>query len=433
MNDFFPYVDGEMTADSAPLRQIAEAVGTPFYVYSTSALKSAYAAYADAFAGMDIGIRYAVKANGNLSIIRTLAALGAGADVVSGGEMHRAVMAGVPPEKIVFSGVGKTIEEMRTALEAGVEQINVESEPELEQLSNVANTMGVVAPISLRINPNVDALTHAKITTGKSDNKFGIDIDRAPNVFTHAATLPGIKVKGIAVHIGSQLLDLEPYRQAYGIVADMVSQLRHQEIAINHIDLGGGLGIACNGEFPPSIAAYARVVRETVGSLGCRLLLEPGRSLVGNAGMLVSRILYIKDSSTRRFIILDAAMNDLMRPALYESFHSIRPVMAADASASLSMVDVVGPICETGDTFATKRQMPPLSAGDLVGIADAGAYGMAMASTYNSRPLVPEVMCRDGAFAVVNRRQTIEETMARETLPPWLMDHPPSPNQSEVA
>ena len=432
MNDFFPYVDGEMTADGVPLRQIAEAIGTPFYVYSTSAIKSSYAAYADAFAGMDTGIRYAVKANGSLAVIRTLAALGAGADVVSGGELRRALIAGVPASQIVFSGVGKTAEEMRAALEAGVEQINVESEPELEQLSNVASAMGVVAPVSLRINPNVDALTHAKITTGKSENKFGIDLDRAPDVFARAAALPGIEVKGVAVHIGSQLLDLEPYRQAYRIVADTVTRLRHHGIAINHIDLGGGLGIAYNDALPPSTAAYADLVLETVGNLGCRLLLEPGRSLVGNAGMLVSRVLYMKDGSTRRFAILDAAMNDLMRPAFYESFHAIRPVMAADAEAPLSMVDVVGPICETGDTFASMRPLPPLAAGDLVGIADAGAYGMAMASTYNARPLVPEVMCRDGAFAVVNRRQTIEETMARETLPPWLTDDPPSPGQPEA-
>lgn len=419
MTQFFPYVDGAMCADGVPLERIAEAVGTPVYVYSTAALTAAYTAYAQAFAGLDAGICYAVKANSNLAIIRTLGELGAGADVVSGGELTRAMAAGIPAERIVFSGVGKTADEMAAALRAGVHQINVESEPELELLATVAASLGTTAPISLRVNPDVDAQTHAKITTGKSENKFGIDIAEAPRVYARAASLPALRAVGVAVHIGSQLLDLSPYRVAYAKVAELVTALRGQGVAIERIDLGGGLGIDYGAGPAPCHADYAEIVKNAVGGLGCRLLLEPGRSLVGNAGVLLCRVLYVKEGATRRFLIVDAAMNDLIRPALYDAYHAIAPVRAA-AGEALTPFDVVGPVCESGDTFATARALPPLKAGDLLAIASAGAYGAAMASTYNARPLAAEAMCRDGAFAVVGRRLTVEDSMARESLPPWL-------------
>ena len=420
MDDFFPYVDGVMCADGVPLDRIAAAVGTPVYVYSTAALTAAYRAYADAFAGLDAGICYAVKANGNLAVIRTLGALGAGADVVSGGELTRALAAGIPAGRIVFSGVGKTADEMAAALAAGVHQLNIESEPELEVLAGVARRLGVEAPVSVRVNPDVDARTHAKITTGKSENKFGIDIDDAPRVYARAAALPGIRVVGVAVHIGSQLIELEPYRAAYGKVAELVGSLRDAGIGIERLDLGGGLGIDYGGGAAPRHSDYAEIVKRTVGGLGCKLLLEPGRSLVGNAGTLVSRVLYVKEGATRRFLIVDAAMNDLLRPALYDAFHAIAPVRAPAAGQATAPIDVVGPVCESGDTFAKERPLPPLKAGDLLAIASAGAYGAVMASTYNARPLAAEVLCRDGEFAVVGRRLTVEESLARESLPPWL-------------
>ena len=420
MTPFFPYVDGAMCADGVPLERIAEAVGTPVYVYSTAALNAAYSAYAQAFAGLDARICYAVKANGNLAVIRTLGELGAGADVVSGGELTRAMAAGIPAERIVFSGVGKTADEMAAALRAGVHQINVESEPELELLAKVAESLGTSASISLRVNPDVDAQTHAKITTGKSENKFGIDIEDAPRVYARAASLPALRAVGVAVHIGSQLLDLSPYRIAYAKVAELVAILRGRGVAIERIDLGGGLGIDYGGGQAPRHVDYAEIVKNAVGGLGCRLLLEPGRSLVGNAGMLLCRVLYVKEGATRRFLIVDAAMNDLIRPALYDAYHAIAPVRAATAGEPLTPFDVVGPVCESGDTFATARALPPLKAGDLLAIASAGAYGASMASTYNARPLTAEVMCRDGDFAVVGRRLSVEESMARESLPPWL-------------
>ncbi len=420
MNTFFPYADGVMCADGVSLERIAEAVGTPVYVYSTAALTAAYQAYATAFADLDAGICYAVKANGNLAVIRTLGDLGAGADVVSGGELVRAMTAGVPAGRIVFSGVGKTANELVQALRAGVHQINVESEPELELLAKVAQHIGIAAAISIRVNPDVDAHTHAKITTGKSENKFGIDIDDAPRVYARAAALPAIQAVGIAVHIGSQLLDLAPYRTAYAKVAELATALRRNGIGIERLDLGGGLGIDYGEGQAPSHTAYAEIVKQTVGHLGCRLLLEPGRSLVGNAGTLVSRVLYVKEGATRRFLIVDAAMNDLLRPALYDAFHAIAPVRAAAAGDPLTPFDVVGPVCESGDTFATSRPLPPLQAGDLIAFASAGAYGAAMASTYNARPLAAEVICCDGAFAVVGRRLSVTESMARESLPPWL-------------
>ncbi len=416
----FAYRNGVLHAESVPLSRIAEAVGTPFYCYSTAALEAHYSAYAGAFAGQDAGVCYAVKANSNLAVIRCLARLGAGADVVSGGEMRRALAAGIPAGRIVFSGVGKTREEMRAALEAGIHQINVESIPELEALSEVAASLGVEAPIAFRVNPDVDAKTHAKIATGKKENKFGIDHDHARAVYARAAGLPGIKPVAIAVHIGSQLTDLAPFRAAYERVAALLHELRADGHDIRRLDLGGGLGITYKNERPPELADYAAMVRSITGNLGCRITLEPGRSLVGNAGVLVSRVLYVKEGLHRRFVIVDAAMNDLVRPALYDAYHGIVPVAEPDPAARTEPFDVVGPVCESGDTFALQRLLPPLAAGDAVAFLSAGAYGAVMASTYNSRPLVPEVLVNGADFAVVRPRPSVEEMLAAERVPDWL-------------
>lgn len=416
----FTYRSGLLHAEAVPLPSLAEAVGTPFYAYSTAALEANYRAYAQALAGLDATICYALKANSNQAVVRTLARLGAGADVVSGGELARARAAGVPPARIVFSGVGKTRAEMRAALEAGIHQLNVESLPELEALSEVAVSMGITAPVALRINPDVDAPTHAKIATGKKENKFGIDIDHARSAFARARELPGIEPVGVAVHIGSQLTDLAPFRAAFARVAELVRALRADGVAIRRLDLGGGLGITYRDETPPAVADYAAVIRETTRGLDCHLTVEPGRSLVGNAGVLVAQVLYVKTGLSRRFVIVDAAMNDLIRPSLYDAWHTIVPVQEPAPCATLEPVDVVGPVCETGDTFAVQRPLPPLAPGDLVAFLSAGAYGAVMASSYNSRPLVPEVLVRDAAFAVVRRRPTIEEMLAAESLPPWL-------------
>ncbi len=420
--DPFDYVDGRMTADGVPLADVAAAVGTPVYVYAATAIEARYRAWAAALDGLDARICYAVKANGNLAVIATLARLGCGADVVSGGELTRALAGGVPADRIVFSGVGKTREEMAQALDAGVRQINVESEPELDALSEVAGAQGRTAAVSLRVNPDVDARTHAKITTGKSENKFGIDWRRAPDIYARAMSLPGIRATGIAVHIGSQLRDLEPYRQAYARIAELVNLLRSRGHGVDHLDLGGGLGIAYGDEIVPTPDAYGAVVRDTVGDLGCGLVVEPGRSMVGNAGVLLTRVLYVKVGATRRFVISDAAMNDLIRPALYDAHHRIQPVNQPGPGVAETPADVVGPVCETGDTFARAIALPPVESGDLLMFRSAGAYGAVMASTYNARPLVPEAMVRNGSFAVVRERVTIESMLAHEFLPPWLGD-----------
>lgn len=419
--DHFHYNNGRLHAENVALEEIAAAVGTPVYVYSTATLTRHYKTFANAFDGLDPTICYAVKANTNIAVIHTLADLGAGADVVSGGELRAALMAGVPAERVVFSGVGKTRDEMAAALTAGVMQINVESEPELEALAEVARSLGRRAPVAIRINPDVDAHTHAKITTGRSENKFGIEWTVAHRVYARAGALPDIDVVGIAAHIGSQLTDLEPFGEAFHRLRDLVAMLRADGHHIRTLDLGGGLGIPYGNEHAPvpSPAAYADVVRSGVGDLDCRLILEPGRLLVGNAGVLLTRIVYVKEGATRSFVIVDAAMNDLLRPSLYSAHHAIVPVNAPPAEAELLPVDVVGPICETGDSFGIDRPMPPVAAGDLLILRTAGAYGAVMASTYNMRPLVAEVLVNGDAFAVVGQRIPVEDLLARQHIPNW--------------
>ena len=418
----FDYVAGTLHAEGVNLAEVAAKVGTPFYCYSTATLSRHYTVFADALkdAGLDATICFALKSNPNIAVVKTLASLGAGADVVSEGELRQALAAGVPPARIVFSGVGKTRRELEFAVAKGIMQINVESEPELELLSQVAAERGVKMPIALRVNPDVDAGTHAKITTGKKENKFGIEWTRAHEVYRKAKDLPGVEPVAIACHIGSQLTELEPFREAFLRVRDLVAILRADGIDIRRLDIGGGLGVPYENEIPPTPEAYAQAIKSTLGDLGCRIVLEPGRLLVANAGVLVSRVVYVKEGSTRTFVIVDAAMNDLMRPALYEAYHSIRPVAQAAPGAPVTPVDVVGPVCETGDTFAKQRPLPPVAAGDLVAFGTAGAYGAAMSSTYNSRPLVPEVLVKDGEFAVVRARPTYEEMLALESLPDWL-------------
>ncbi len=416
----FSYRAGALAAENVPLSRIAAAVGTPFYCYSSAGLEAQYRRFCSAFAEQGATIYYALKANHNLAIIHSFARLGAGADVVSEGELRRALAAGVPPERIVFSGVGKTRGELRFALEQGIHQINVESEPELQALSEIAAGMGVRAPVALRVNPDVDARTHAKISTGKKENKFGIDLDLIHRVAKRAASLPGIALEGLAVHIGSQLTDLAPYRLAFSRLAELVRELRAEGHALRRLDLGGGLGIAYRDETPPALADYAAIVESTTGNLGVAISLEPGRALVGSAGVLVAQIVYVKDGATRRFLILDAAMNDLIRPALYEAWHEIVPVEEPHPKAATSPCDVVGPICESGDTFAIQRQLPPIGPGALVAFLSAGAYGSAMSSVYNSRLLVPEVLVRGDDFAVIRPRPTYDDMLSQDKLPGWL-------------
>ncbi|MEM1104662.1 MAG: diaminopimelate decarboxylase, partial [Pseudomonadota bacterium] len=376
----FEYLGGELHAEGVPLRAIADAVGTPFYCYSDATLSRHFKVFEDAFGDEDALIAYSVKSNSNVAVLRTLAKLGAGADVVSGGELARALKAGVPPEKIVFSGVGKTTEEMSEALSAGIYQFNVESEPELEALNATALSMNMRAPITFRVNPDVDAKTHTKISTGRGEDKFGIPWAHARAAFSLAGEMPGIDVKGVDVHIGSQITDLSPFENAFGKVAELVRDLRGDGHTIERLDLGGGLGIPYGAEKkPPLPSDYAAMVRKVAAPLGVRLVFEPGRMIVGNAGILVAKTLYVKDAAARRFLILDAAMNDLIRPALYDAYHEIIPVQKPDTEARIAH-DVVGPVCETGDTFARRRDLPPLSSGDLVAIMSAGAYGAVQSS-----------------------------------------------------
>jgi len=415
----FQYKNGVLHADDVSLASIADAVGTPFYCYSETAIVGQFDAYVRAFAGQDVRVCYAMKANDNLAVLRALADRGAGVDVVSGGELKKALVAGIPADRIIFSGVGKTQDELAQALDAGIMQINVESFPEMATLSTIAAARKRTAEIAIRINPNVDAKTHEKIATGRKQDKFGIDIDQAVEAYRRAAELPGIEAVSIAVHIGSQLVSLDPFRAAFSRVAEFVGELRDAGHNIRRVDLGGGLGIDYDGIPPPTPAAYAQVVRETVGGLGCRILLEPGRNLVGNAGVLVSRVIYTKEGADRDFVIVDAAMNDLIRPSLYEAHHGIRPVSKPAGGGNLQSVDVVGPVCETGDTFTRARELPPISAGDLIVFDSAGAYGAVMASTYNARPHVPEVLVRGDQFSVVRARQSIEDMLSAETFADW--------------
>ncbi|MEY8837635.1 diaminopimelate decarboxylase [Cribrihabitans sp. XS_ASV171] len=420
--DHFLYRDGALFAEDVPLTEIAASVGTPFYVYSTATLLRHFRLFDEALEGVDHLVCYAMKAASNQAILRTLAQAGAGMDVVSQGEYLRARAAGVPGERIVFSGVGKTAEEIRVALTGGIRQFNVESEPEMEVLSAVAQELGVVAPITVRVNPDVDAKTHAKIATGKSENKFGIPISRAVEVYAHAAALPGIEVIGIDVHIGSQLTDLEPFRQAYRKVAELTGRLRAEGHDIRRLDLGGGLGIPYtrSNEAPPLPVEYGAMIKEELGHLGCEIEIEPGRLIAGNAGLLVSRVIYVKEGEGRDFLILDAAMNDLIRPAMYDAHHDIEPVIEPAPGVEPRVYDIVGPVCETGDTFARQRTMPPVGPGDLVAFRSAGAYGAVMSSEYNTRPLIPEVLVHGDQFAVIRARPTFDEIINRDTIPEWL-------------
>lgn len=420
--DHFLYRDGALYAEDVPVAEIAATVGTPFYLYSTATLLRHYRLFDEALKGTEHLVCYAMKAAGNQAIIKTLAEAGAGMDVVSEGEYRRARAAGVPGDKIVFSGVGKTAQEMRTALLGGIRQFNVESEPEMLLLDQVAQSLGTVAPITVRVNPDVDAQTHAKIATGKSENKFGIPIARAREVYAQAAALPGLQVVGIDVHIGSQLTRLEPFRQAYQKVAELTAALRADGHDIRRLDLGGGLGIPYtrSNEAPPLPTEYGQLIKEVLGDLGCEIEIEPGRLIAGNAGILVSSVIFVKAGEGRDFLILDAAMNDLIRPAMYEAWHDIVPLVEPAAGVEQRPYDIVGPVCETGDTFARDRMMPPLAAGDLVAFRSAGAYGAVMASEYNARPLVPEVLVKGDQFAVIRRRPTFDELINRDTIPAWL-------------
>lgn len=420
--DHFLYRDGALHAEDVPVAEIAAKVGTPFYCYSTATLLRHFRLFDEALNGIDHLVCYAMKAASNQAILKTLAQAGAGMDVVSGGEYARAIAAGVPGDKIVFSGVGKTAEEIRAALTGGIRQFNVESEPEMEVINAVALELGKVAPITVRVNPDVDAKTHAKIATGKSENKFGIPIARAREVYARAAALPGLKVVGIDVHIGSQLTDLEPFRQAYRKVADLTKSLRKDGHEIIRLDLGGGLGIPYtrSNEAPPLPVEYGAMIKEELGHLGCEIEIEPGRLIAGNAGIMVSKVIYVKSGEGRDFLILDGAMNDLLRPAMYEAHHDIVPVMEPEAGVEQQPYDIVGPVCETGDTFAKERMMTPLAPDDLVAFRSAGAYGAVMASEYNTRPLIPEVLVHGDQFAVIRERPTFDEMMNRDTIPEWL-------------
>jgi diaminopimelate decarboxylase len=422
VNDIFRYRGGELYAEELPVAHIAAAVGTPFYLYSAAGFTAQYRRFADAFLPERPLICYAVKANSNLAVLRLLAGLGAGADVVSEGELRRALAAGVPPKRIIFSGVGKTAAEMQAAVDAGIHQVNVESVPELRRLSEVASARGRIAQVAIRVNPDVDALTHAKISTGRKENKFGVEIDEALAAYQLASELPGIEPVGLAVHIGSQLTDLDPYRRAFERVAEVVIELRALGLPVTRMDLGGGIGVHYHTERPLDPMSYANLVRDIFGSLGLTLAFEPGRLLAASAGLLVSQVLYVKEGSTRRFIIVDAAMNDLIRPALYDAWHDIVPVRLPAAGASLAPADVVGPVCETGDTFAVDRELPPFAEGDLLVFTAAGAYGAVMSTTYNSRLLVPEVLVADGRFAIIRARPSYDALLSLDTIPQWLSD-----------
>lgn len=420
--DHFIYKNGVLHAEDVALTTIADQVGTPFYCYSRATLERHFRVFDDALAGMDHLVCYAMKAASNIALLKVLAALGAGMDVVSGGEYARAKAAGVSGDKIVFSGVGKTRDEIRLALAGGIRQFNVESEPELEVISQIAHEMGKAAPITIRVNPDVDAKTHHKIATGKSENKFGIPIAKASAVYAHAASLPGIEVVGIDVHIGSQLTDLAPFEAAYQKVADLTQELRAQGHNIRRLDLGGGLGIPYtrSNETPPLPKDYGAMVQRVLGHLDVEIEIEPGRLIAGNAGILVAKTIYVKEGEGRNFLILDAAMNDLIRPAMYDAHHDIIPVAEPQAAHAPSTYDIVGPVCETGDTFAKERSLPTVAADDLVAFRSAGAYGAVMASEYNSRPLIPEVLVDGDQFAVIRARPSIEEMIARDSVPDWV-------------
>jgi diaminopimelate decarboxylase len=418
----FDYRAGVLHAEAVDLTTLADAVGTPFYCYSSATIERHYKVFAGAFADVDALVCYAMKANSNQAVIATLAKFGAGADVVSGGELLRARAAGVPPQKIMFSGVGKTADELALAVDENILCVNIESEPELELLSSIASAKRRTADISIRVNPDVDPKTHAKIATGKSENKFGIPISRAREVYAHAAKLKGVRVIGVDMHIGSQIIELDPFGDAFALLADFVNTLRADGHTISHVDLGGGLGIPYreNNEPPPDPDAYAAIVKNATKGLGCKLIFEPGRLIVGNAGILVTRVLYVKHGEGKTFVIVDAGMNDLIRPTLYEAYHGIRPVREAPAGAPRITADVVGPVCESGDFLALDRSIVAPRAGDLLAVMTAGAYGATQSGTYNSRPLIPEVLVRKDEWAIVRPRVTAQELIALDRLPKWL-------------
>ena len=421
MMDHFLYRDSALYAEDVPVAQIAAAVGTPFYLYSSATLLRHFKLLDDALEGMDHLICYAMKAASNQAILKLLGDAGAGMDVVSGGEYARARAAGIASERIVFSGVGKTRAEMEIVIKGGVRQFNVESEPEMRLLSQVASEMGKIVPITIRINPDVDAKTHVKISTGKKEDKFGIPISRAREVYAVAASLPSIKIVGIDVHIGSQLTDLEPFGLAYEKVAKLTEVLRADGHEIKRLDLGGGLGIPYgnSNEHPPTPEQYGALIREKVGHLGCEIEIEPGRFITGNAGLLVSEVIYVKEGEDREFLIVDGAMNDLIRPAMYGAHHEIVPLVEPTTGVNYQIYDVVGPVCESGDTFAKGRALPQMQAGELIAFRSAGAYGAVMASEYNSRPLVPEVMVKGDQFAIIRARPSLEDIIKRDIIPEW--------------
>src|SRR5216684_3314503 len=417
----FAYRNGILHAEAVNLVDLAQAVATPFYCYSTATLRRHYDVFADAFADVKALICYAMKANSNQAVIKTLAGFGAGADVVSEGELKRARLAGIAPDKIMFSGIGKTAAELALAVDEGILCVNVESEAELELLSSIAAGKGRTARVSVRVNPDVDAKTHVKIATGKAENKFGIPISRSREVYGRAAKLPGLKVSGVDMHIGSQITELAPFDDAFALLSDFVRVLRADGHAIRHIDLGGGLGIPYreDNEPPPHPDAYATLVKRATRDLGCTLIFEPGRLIVGNAGILVTRVIYLKRGEAKSFVIVDAGMNDLLRPTLYEAHHDIRPVREPRPGARRIVADVVGPVCESGDFLALDRDMPEPQPGDFLAVMTAGAYGAVQAGTYNTRALIAEVLVRAGEWALVRPRLEIAELIALDRLPPW--------------
>jgi diaminopimelate decarboxylase len=415
----FNYRDEKLFAEDVDLTALAAEVGTPFYVYSAATLRRHVRVMREAFAGIPTLIAYAMKANSNQAVLTLLAREGAGADVVSGGELERAIAAGIPPERIVFSGVGKTVAEMRRALALDIHCFNVESEPELQRLSEIAAAMGKVAPVSVRVNPDVDAGTHAKISTGKKGDKFGIPFARAHEIYSRIAALPGVEAIGVDMHIGSQITNMLPFDNAFWLLAQLVNDLRADGHDIRHVDVGGGLGIPYHHDqdAPPDPLAYAEIVRKHVDKLGCGLVLEPGRLIAGNAGILVTKVEYVKEAE-KNFVIVDAAMNDLIRPTLYEAHHDIQPVVHSNRPRVTA--DIVGPVCESGDYLARDRELPGVAEGDLLAIMTAGAYGAVMASTYNSRPLIPEVLVDGDRWHVIRPRPSIEALIALDSVPDWV-------------
>jgi diaminopimelate decarboxylase len=418
----FSYRGGVLHVEDVALPEIARAVGTPFYCYSAATIERHFEVFRAAFAGQNALVCYAMKANSNQAVLKTLARLGAGMDVVSEGELRRARAAGVPGERIIFSGVGKTAAEMNHGLDEDILCFNVESEPELWALSRIASARGAIAPIAIRVNPDVDARTHAKISTGRSENKFGVPISRAREVYARARALPGLRITGVDMHIGSQITDLEPFDNAFALLADFVRVLRADGHAIDHVDVGGGLGIPYRDDHdpPPFPQQYAKIVARHTGPLDCKLYLEPGRLIVGNAGALITSVIFAKIGENKRFVIVDSAMNDLVRPTLYDAYHDVLPVCAPSPRRNILRADVVGPVCESGDYLALNRELPAVAAGDLLAVMSAGAYGAVQAGTYNSRLLIAEVLVKGAEFAIVRPRQTYEDLIALDTLPPWL-------------